>query len=128
MYHAAGEKVVGGCTERAIDLLQLIVSACEMRGEDRVRQLADTRREPTVCTSSVSLPVPKNSLRSKHTRVRIGVTRCAVGVEAVFHELRASIAVELTPKPCLCPHAAASYIYRACDVLTMVMLLLVSLW
>ena len=31
MYHAAGEKVVGGCTERAIDLLQLIVSAYEMR-------------------------------------------------------------------------------------------------
>lgn len=56
------------------------------------------------------------------------MNRCAVGVEAVSHEPRASIVVEPTPKCCLCPHAAASYIYRACDVLTMVMLLLISLW
>ena len=59
MYDAAGGKVVGECTERAINLLQLIVSACEMRGEDRVRQLTDTRREPVVCTSSVALPGPQ---------------------------------------------------------------------
>lgn len=59
MYHAAGGKVVGRCIKRAIDLLQLIVSACEMSRENRIKQLADTRRKPVVCTSSVSLPVPK---------------------------------------------------------------------
>jgi len=52
MYDAAGWEVARGCAERAIDLLQLIASAREVRGEDRVRQLADTRREPVVCTAS----------------------------------------------------------------------------
>lgn len=42
-----------------IDLLQLIASAREIRGEDIVRQLADTRRKPVVCISSVAFPVHK---------------------------------------------------------------------
>jgi hypothetical protein len=52
MYDAAGREATGGCAERAIDLLQLIAPAREIRGEDRVRQLADTRREPVVCIMS----------------------------------------------------------------------------
>lgn len=57
MYDAAGREAIGGCAERAIDLLQLIAPAREIRGEDRVRQLADTRREPVVCTMSEAFPV-----------------------------------------------------------------------
>ena len=55
MYHAASEKIVEECTERAIDLLQLIVSICEMWEENRVKQLTDTWRKSVVCTSSVTL-------------------------------------------------------------------------
>ena len=73
MYHAADKKIVRECIKCMINLLQLIILACEIRGEDWVRQLVDTCRKPVVCTSSVSSPVLKNSLWSEHIRVRIDV-------------------------------------------------------
>ena len=58
----------------------------------------------------------------------MSVTWYAVGIKAVFYKLRASIAFELTHKPYPCLYAAASYIYRAYNVLPIVMLLLLSVW
>jgi len=46
MYNATSQKTIEECVERVIDLLQLIAPAREIRGEDKVRQLADTRRKP----------------------------------------------------------------------------------
>ena len=62
MYHAAGREVAGRCAERPINLLQLVDTARKVRGEDSVRQLADTRREPIVCTPSEPFGVPEESL------------------------------------------------------------------
>ena len=41
MYDAAGWDITRGCTECAIDLLQLIASTREIRGEDKVWQFAN---------------------------------------------------------------------------------------
>ena len=48
IYDAAGRELTAGCTERAIDLLQLIVPTSEIRGEDVVGQFADTCWFPIV--------------------------------------------------------------------------------
>lgn len=57
MYNATGRKTIEECAKRAIDLLQLIASAREVRGEDKVRQLIDTRREAVLYNSSEACPV-----------------------------------------------------------------------
>ena len=57
MYHAASGETAGGWTKCSIDLPQLIVSTYEMRGEDIVRQLTDSRREPVVCVPLAAFPV-----------------------------------------------------------------------
>ena len=87
MYHAAGRKVVGGCTEGAIDLLQLIASARKMRGENKVRQFANTRREPVVYVLLESGSSIQRSLESERTKAGTEVDRCAFCIEAVSHEL-----------------------------------------
>ena len=61
MYDAFDWEVIGGCTEHAIDLLQFIASAREIRGEDRVGQLADNRKEHDVCNLSEAFQVLKSS-------------------------------------------------------------------
>ena len=69
-----------------------------------------------------------NFLWFKRIRIKIDVNRCVVDVEIVFHELRVFIVVESIFKFCLCSHAVVSYIYIACNILTMIMLLWMNLW
>ena len=59
MYDAASGEVTGRCTERAIDLVQFIAPARELREEDRLGQIADTCREPVVYVSPEALPIHK---------------------------------------------------------------------
>lgn len=123
MYHAAGWQATRGCTERVNDLLQLIALASEVRGEDRVRQLADIRRKPVVCVSSEAIFSTQRSLLSERTRAGTEVDRYAFGIEAISHELRTFIAVESPPKSCLYLRAVGPHAYREYHILVMVVLL-----
>ena len=67
-------------------------------------------------------------LSSERARIGMDVDRRAAGVEVVSHELRTSMAVEVSPKSRPCLRVVGLHIYPACDVLMMVVLLLTSLW
>lgn len=74
--------VTGGCTELAIDLQQLIASTGEVRGEEKVGQLANARRKPVVWVSS-AVSYAHSSPWSVRTRAGIDVDWPAIRVEAV---------------------------------------------
>ena len=58
------------------------------------------------------------------------MNRSAGGIEVVSHELRTSIAVEMSTKscPCLPANGNGSHIYRVCNVFIMIVFLSMSPW
>ena len=55
MYNATNKKIVEKCIERAINLLQFIVSIYEMKKENRIKQFTNICKKFVVCISSMTL-------------------------------------------------------------------------